>query len=265
MNGLIDYAHAEDQIKNCDTSKQVLMADQNSFPAPDTKSFTKQTPSYLSSPRFFNGLLSKIISDSETTVISQSSVLDPKNSPNFVNQNMSDKNLSNTSSPVPEIISKGSGIKLEPEAIGLALIDSINEQKTDEKFSKPVTRMVLFGAKLNVEIPSTRSLPESPNYLGDFGIKTRDSQALSPFSSTPFREFSRQLSLKEMEMCEDYTCVISHGPNPKTTHIFDDCIVESCRGNDLELFDVKKMENGFESRDLESESLDLLSVEKGKD
>lgn len=248
------------------TSKQALMADQNSFPAPDTKSCTKQTLSDLGSPRFFNGILSKIISDSENTVISQSSVLDPKNSPNFVNLILSDKNLSSTPSPVPEIISRGAGIKLEqPEAIGLALIDSINEQKTDEKFSKPVTRMVLFGAKLNVEIASTRSPAESPNSLGDFGIKTRDSQVLSPFSSTPVREFSRQLSLKEMEMCEDYTCVITHGPNPKTTHIFDDCIVESCRGNEPELFDVKKMENGFERKVLESESVDLLSVEQGRD
>lgn len=48
---------------------------------------------------------------------------------------------------------------------------------------------------------------------------------LSP--ETPAREFSRQLSLKEMELSEDYTCVITHGPNPKTTHIFDDCVVES--------------------------------------
>ncbi|CAD6206103.1 unnamed protein product [Miscanthus lutarioriparius] len=32
----------------------------------------------------------------------------------------------------------------------------------------------------------------------------------------------------EMAMSEDYTCVISRGPNPRTTHIFDDCIVESC-------------------------------------
>ncbi|AQK63920.1 Protein MARD1 [Zea mays] len=31
-----------------------------------------------------------------------------------------------------------------------------------------------------------------------------------------------------MAMSEDYTCVISRGPNPRTTHIFDDCIVESC-------------------------------------
>lgn len=33
-----------------------------------------------------------------------------------------------------------------------------------------------------------------------------------------------------MELSEDYTRVISYGPNPKTTHIFDDCVVESCCG-----------------------------------
>ncbi|XP_073133982.1 FCS-Like Zinc finger 8-like [Henckelia pumila] len=238
------------------------MADQNSFPSTETK---KQTPSYLGSPRFFNGLLSKIISDSENTVDSPSSVLDPQNSPDFVHTILSGKNLSSTLSSLPEIISKGSGVKLEPKALGLALVDSINEQKTDEKISKPVTRMVLFGAKLNVEIPSTKSPPESPDSLGDFGIKTRESKVFSPSSSTPVREFSRQLSLKEMEMCEDYTCVISHGPNPKTTHIFDDCIVESCCDNDPELFGIKKMENGFESSVLESESLDFLSAEQSKD
>ncbi|CAI0459696.1 unnamed protein product [Linum tenue] len=34
----------------------------------------------------------------------------------------------------------------------------------------------------------------------------------------------------EMELSEDYTCVISHGPIPKTTHIFDDCIVDAYCG-----------------------------------
>ncbi|RWV99188.1 hypothetical protein GW17_00037916 [Ensete ventricosum] len=32
----------------------------------------------------------------------------------------------------------------------------------------------------------------------------------------------------EMELSEDYTCVILHGPNPRTTHIYDNCIIESC-------------------------------------
>lgn len=35
------------------------------------------------------------------------------------------------------------------------------------------------------------------------------------------------LSASEIELSEDYTCVISHGPNPKKTHIFGDCILES--------------------------------------
>ncbi|KAG6538835.1 FCS-Like Zinc finger 10-like [Zingiber officinale] len=35
------------------------------------------------------------------------------------------------------------------------------------------------------------------------------------------------LSASEIEQSEDYTCIISHGPNPKKTHIFGDCILES--------------------------------------
>ncbi|KAH9785807.1 protein MARD1 [Citrus sinensis] len=35
------------------------------------------------------------------------------------------------------------------------------------------------------------------------------------------------LSPTEMELSEEYTCVIAHGPNPKTTRIFDNCIIES--------------------------------------
>ncbi|CAI9778855.1 unnamed protein product [Fraxinus pennsylvanica] len=42
-----------------------------------------------------------------------------------------------------------------------------------------------------------------------------DSQLSSPFSSIPAKDspqsFTRQLSLKEMELSEDYTCVITHG------------------------------------------------------
>ncbi|XP_074563872.1 FCS-Like Zinc finger 8-like [Curcuma longa] len=35
------------------------------------------------------------------------------------------------------------------------------------------------------------------------------------------------LSVSEIEQSEDYTCIISHGPNPKMTHIFGDCILEN--------------------------------------
>lgn len=40
------------------------------------------------------------------------------------------------------------------------------------------------------------------------------------------------LSAREIELSEDYTCIISYGPNPKTTHIFGDCVLE-CHTNEL--------------------------------
>lgn len=46
-------------------------------------------------------------------------------------------------------------------------------------------------------------------------------------SISPSNDIIKSLSASEIELSEDYTCVISHGPNPKTTHIFGDCILET--------------------------------------
>ncbi|KAI4325285.1 hypothetical protein MLD38_030697 [Melastoma candidum] len=43
---------------------------------------------------------------------------------------------------------------------------------------------------------------------------------------------ARPLSAKEIELSEDYTCIISYGPNSKITHIFGDCILD-CHSNNL--------------------------------
>ncbi|KAL5654048.1 hypothetical protein ACJX0J_033367, partial [Zea mays] len=40
------------------------------------------------------------------------------------------------------------------------------------------------------------------------------------------RRFVGSVSASEIEQSEDYTRVIARGPNPKTTHIFGDCILE---------------------------------------
>ncbi|XP_057466852.1 FCS-Like Zinc finger 10-like [Actinidia eriantha] len=45
-------------------------------------------------------------------------------------------------------------------------------------------------------------------------------------------DFIGSLSAREIELSEDYTCVKTYGPNPKTTHIFGDCILE-CHNNNL--------------------------------
>lgn len=48
-----------------------------------------------------------------------------------------------------------------------------------------------------------------------------------PASSGFINGFMGSLSASEIELSEDYTCIISHGPNPKTTHIFGDRILEN--------------------------------------
>ncbi|KAL8115976.1 FCS-Like Zinc finger 10-like isoform X2 [Apium graveolens] len=51
--------------------------------------------------------------------------------------------------------------------------------------------------------------------------------------------FIGPLSASEIELSEDYTCVRTHGPNAKTTHIYSDCIL-GCHDNEL----VEKSKNG---------------------
>ncbi|CAI9774567.1 unnamed protein product [Fraxinus pennsylvanica] len=59
----------------------------------------------------------------------------------------------------------------------------------NDSVSKPIGRMILFGAKLNVKIPSDHHIhpsapspSESPTSPADFEIKTRNSPILCPFS-----------------------------------------------------------------------------------
>ncbi|XP_010521528.1 PREDICTED: uncharacterized protein LOC104800434 [Tarenaya hassleriana] len=59
----------------------------------------------------------------------------------------------------------------------------------------------------------------------------------SPMNITSSRLYSRSLSAREMTLSEDYTCIISHGPNPKTTHIFGECILD-CDPKELAGFDT---------------------------
>lgn len=88
----------------------------------------------------------------------------------------------------------------QESGLSLGLIEALKNTP------KSGSRTVVFGSQLKIEVPPPVFSPS------EFGIKT------GPFSAA------------EMELSEDYTCVISYGPNPKTTHIFDDCIVESCCG-----------------------------------
>ncbi|KAL3531326.1 hypothetical protein ACH5RR_010648 [Cinchona calisaya] len=200
--------------------------------------------SFLGSPRIFSGFLSRSLSDSaETAMSSPTSILDSKPVSNFFNPLGYYKNLSKS----PKHFSSENKYTYEKaDGVGLAIIDSLTDEKSESIFSKPNKKMVLFGAKLKVQIPplpsSTISPVSTPKSPADFGIKTRNSHLLGSLSvlrspnscirvkDSPGEFSERGMSLSEMELSEDYTCVITHGPNPKTTHIFDDCVVENCCG-----------------------------------
>ncbi|CAL0310351.1 unnamed protein product [Lupinus luteus] len=103
--------------------------------------------------------------------------------------------------------SKSSSIhKIESKNIGLALVSALKDEPFDENSGEPNKgNNVLFGTQLR--------------------LKVKDSQNKDLDCTREVVE--GVVSMSEMELSEEYTCVISHhGPNPRTTHIFNNCIVE---------------------------------------
>nr|DAD44726.1 TPA_asm: hypothetical protein HUJ06_002956 [Nelumbo nucifera] len=86
-----------------------------------------------------------------------------------------------------------------------------------------------------------------PNLDNSLGMKPSS----LPISIGSGHGFMGSLSASDIELSEDYTCVISHGPNPRTTHIFGDCILE-CHINDL--INCSKKEQGIGSPRVEKRS-----------
>lgn len=82
---------------------------------------------------------------------------------------------------------------------------------------------------------SNFDLSSSPHFIG--GSKNPNTLVFDELNANTLN-----LSASEIESSEDYTCVISHGPNPKKTHIFCDCILEICAADDVEKHQNKNEE-----------------------
>lgn len=211
-------------------TKPPLMADHTSSSQPSTNARTIPN-SLFASPKF-RDFTNKCLSGTEHSLRSPTSTLDSKalslspfgfgiNPFSYAN-NTSQNDRSSTA-------------KIETKSIGLALLGALEDEPFHDNSAEPNKGNVLFGTQLRVKVPplppsTAFSDPfESQTCADDFGTKTKDSQNSGIYNTkeSPTEVVDEVLSLSEMELSEEYTCVISHGPNPKTIHIFNNCIVES--------------------------------------
>ncbi|CAA7032834.1 unnamed protein product [Microthlaspi erraticum] len=138
-----------------------------------------------------------------------------------------------------------------PSKVGLSIVDSLGDDRV-------LSPDVVFGPALRIKsseikdnnTPKSLKIQEKERSGGIFEIGDNLSETepiglrnrtLSRSKLAAERDivFSGCVSEEEMEMSEDYTCIISHGPNPKTTHIYGDRVLE-CHKNELKEDDVNK-------------------------
>ncbi|PON94933.1 Zf-FLZ domain containing protein [Trema orientale] len=217
------------------TSKQqALMADHSSQPSPtQNQNHNRTTPSFFGSPKF--RAFTKKGPFENDGLVSPTSILDTKPFSPLSNPFSFSRNHQALTSPKIFPGNKRSWEKTEAKGISLVLIDPIPNDKTntEDNFSKTCNRKVLLGTKLRVQIPPLPT-DQSQSSPAEFGIKSRNSHVSACGSAYPSSQakdpkanMSDWISVSDVENSEDYTCVISHGPVPRTTHIFDNCIVES--------------------------------------
>ncbi|KAJ1261988.1 hypothetical protein BS78_09G071800 [Paspalum vaginatum] len=115
--------------------------------------------------------------------------------------------------------------------------------------SKPVLCSRSYGdVKSGPEVAVPGGVqPRASSHPADLGKLTASGSL--PASIGGPRRYIRSVSATEVEQSEDYTCIIAHGPNPKTTRIFGDCILEPCtdRVSDGESVDAMEVKEGAES------------------
>ncbi|XAR58559.1 hypothetical protein NMG60_11014000 [Bertholletia excelsa] len=154
----------------------------------------------------------------------------PFNSPKFLTGFLKNPPETETTSPTSVLDSEPFSTKIFPrnkhlwenvDLVGICL--ALDNENRENNFPQKV----LLGSKQKIQIPLLPYSVSSPNSSPrtDYGIKNWTSRSTG--CSKPVRAFPESLSASEMELSEDYTCVIYHGPNSKTTHIYDDCVLRT--------------------------------------
>ena len=91
-----------------------------------------------------------------------------------------------------------------------------------------------------VTVPGAAAPPGASSHPADLGKFPAAGSLPASIGGGP-RRYVGSVSATEVEQSEDYTCIIAHGPNPKTTRIFGDCILEPCTlGDGVDAMEVKE-------------------------
>lgn len=137
---------------------------------------------------------------------------------------------------------------LEPEPYGILRACSVDSGRYGSHLMDFGNRKSRLGGSGNFAVENTtipvRSgsgiIGRSPPKLDN--NPSGEQLSLIPPSVPSGNNFIPSIPASEIELSEDYTCVRTHGPNPKVTHIFGDCILE-CHNDDLTDF-LKNSEEG---------------------
>ncbi|KAL5070078.1 hypothetical protein RYX36_020965 [Vicia faba] len=209
----------------------------------DSSGSKRNTLSFFSSPKLFTNFTSKGFHETETSMMSPTSILDSKTFNGFRKNHFWSESRNSVGKQEHK---RCCWEKHESKVVvGLGLVDVlVDDEKNSEVNSKVENRTVLFGSQLKIQIPSFSSSSGNPHMDSSDG-----SFAVSPVGKSSSGcgggggggnsgveienmnsgngVFKGCVSASEMELSEDYTRVICHGPNPRTTHIFDNCVIES--------------------------------------
>ncbi|KAM7254614.1 hypothetical protein ACFE04_003994 [Oxalis oulophora] len=131
-------------------------------------------------------------------------------------------------------------------------ISPILQIKTPRSRFSSSKAVVLSEGKLDSQNFCSEILTTSP--LAINGGSLVEHPLLVKSSSLPI-----PISPCEIEHSEDYTCIISHGPNPKTTHIFGDYILDG-HVHELASFNGTKKEQDTESPQVSKQNEDSISM-----
>jgi len=146
---------------------------------------------------------------------------------------------SKTKSPKSEVESFDDNVNRESKSLRSSVASSPDSSRPSSLIN-PNQSSNLGTNDLFVEVTSASlSLPPVTNTSSQVDDSLKIISSSLPVSIDFSNGYVGSLSAKEIELSEDYTCIISHGPNPKRTHIFGDCILE-CQNNDFTEFSKKE-------------------------